>query len=167
MGIPQYGMNKIGDSIDSSMGEILHVKAAADGTAIAGAETRVLTASDAGNRYIVDFSANTSTFRLPSAASSKGAIFHFHASIESDAENAKSLLVFTDAADEYIMGGCLDGGTIHDTSVADDELKLDGSGGAIGGGDRFSVVCDGKHWYVMDAVALTASAFVSGTATRS
>ena len=167
MGIPLYGQNKDGNAIDNSVGVVKHIKPAADGTAIAGAETVILSSSDAGNRYFVDISANTATFRLPSAYTNKGMQVHFHLDINSDAEATKDLLVFTDSTAEFIIGTCLDAGAAHDTTVADDQLMLDTSGGAAGGGDRISLVCDGIHWYVTEAIALSAGAFVSGTATRS
>jgi len=166
MAIPMYGSNKDGNQIGNMIGKVIHVTPSADGTEIADAETVVLTTADAGNRYFVNFATNTASFRLPSAYASQGAEFHFHADIDSDAENSKSLIVFTDSTAEFIIGTALDAGAVHDTTVADDRLALDGSGGAIGAGDRISVVCDGKHWYVTEGVALTAAAFVSGTSTR-
>ena len=167
MGNPFYGQNKTDNAIDNVSGEIKHIKPAADGTGVSGAETLVLTSSDAGNRYFVDISANTASFRLPSAYSNKGMQVHFHLSIASDAEGAKDLDIFTDSTAEFIIGSCLDAGAVHDSSVADDLLRIDTSAGAAGGGDRVSLVCDGSHWYVTEAVALSAGAFVSGTATRS
>ena len=92
---------------------------------------------------------------------------HFHLSIASDAEDTKDLDIFTDSTAEYIMGAGFDGAGVHDTTNADDLLRIDCSAGAAGAGDRISLVCDGLHWYVTEASALTAGAFVSGTATRS
>ena len=92
---------------------------------------------------------------------------HFHADIASDAEDAKAIIVFTDSTAEFVIGTCLDAGAVHDTSVADDQIKLDGSGGALAGGDRVSLVCDGIHWYITEAVSLTAATWVSGTISRS
>ena len=166
MANPLYGQNKLDNSIDNSIGDIKHILPAADGTGIAGAETVILTASDAGNRYFVDVSANTASFRLPSAGTVKGMQVHFHADITSDGEATKAMIVFTDATTEFVIGTCLDAGAVHDTSVADDQIKLDGGGGALAGGDRVSLVCDGKHWYVTEAVSLTAATWVSGTITR-
>ena len=167
MSIPLYGQNKDGGAIDNSVGVIKHIKPAADGTAIAGAETVVLTSADAGNRYFVDISANTASFRLPSAYSNRGMQVHFHLNIAADAEATKDLDIFTDSTAEFIIGACLDAGAVHDTTVADDLLRMDSSANAVNAGDRISLVCDGIHWYVMDAIALEANIFVSGTATRS
>ena len=166
MGIPMYGQNKDGNQISNMIGKVIHITPASDGTAIADAETVVLKTSDAGNRYFVNIADNTATFRLPSAYASQGAEFHFHLDIDSDAEATKNLTVFTDSTAEFIIGVCLDAGAVHDTTVADDFLRLDGGGGALQGGDRFSLVCDGKHWYVTEGVSITAATFVSGTATR-
>ena len=167
MANPLYGQNTFDNAIDNSTGKIQHVKPASDGTQISGAETKVLASSDAGNRYFIDISANTATFRLPSAYTNKGMEVHFHLDINSDAEATKNVSVFTNSTAEFIIGACLDAGAVHDTSVADDFLRLDGGGGALQGGDRFSLVCDGVHWYVTEAVSITAATFVSGTATRS
>ena len=166
MGNPLYGQNKFDNAIDNSTGEIVHVKPASDGTAIADAETKVLVSADAGNRYMIDISANTATFRLPSAYSNKGMEVHFMLDINSDAEGTKDVIVFTDSTAEFIIGALTDGGTVHDSTVADDQILWDTSTGAAGGGDRLSLVCDGIHWYITEATALTAGIFVSGTATR-
>ena len=164
---PIYGSNEFDSGAYGSVGKIVHVTPAADGTGVAAAESVILTAADSGNRYFVNVSANTASFRLPSASSNKGAMFHFHADILSDAEATKAMIVFTDATTEFVIGTCLDAGAVHDSSVADDQIKLDGGGGALAGGDRVSVVCDGAHWYVTEAVSLTAATWVSGTISRS
>ena len=166
MANPLYGQNTFDNAIDNSTGVVKHVKTAYDGTAIADAETLVLASTDAGNRYFIDISANTATFRLPSAYTNKGMEVHFHLDINSDAEATKNVSVFTNSTAEFIIGTCLDAGAIDDTSVGDDFLRLDGGGGALQGGDRFSLVCDGIHWYVTEAVSLTAATWVSGTITR-
>ena len=166
MANPLYGQNTFDNSVDNSTGAIKHVKPLSDGTQISGAETVVLASTDAGNRYFIDISANTATFRLPSAYANKGMEVHFHLDLNRDAEATKNVSVFTDSTAEFIIGACLDAGAVHDTTVADDFLRLDGGGGALQGGDRFSLVCDGIHWYVTEAVSITAATFVSGTATR-
>ena len=166
MGNPLYGQNKFDNAIDNSTGEIVHVKPASDGTAIADAETKVLVSADAGNRYMINIADNTATFRLPSAYSNKGMEVHFMLDINSDNEGSKDVIVFTDSTAEYIIGALTDGGTVHDSTVADDQILWDTSTGAAGGGDRLSLVCDGIHWYITEATALTAGIFVSGTATR-
>ena len=165
MANPMYGQNKFDDSVDGKVGIVEHVKPAADGTV--ASPTKTLVKGDSGNYYIVDISANTAAFVLPSAALSKGAMFTFILSIESDAEATKDLIVASGSASEYIMGVGYDGNSVHDTTVADDQVMFDTSGGAAGGGDRLQVICDGHHWYVLQAAALTDGAFVSGTATRS
>lgn len=167
MANPLYGSNEFDNAIDNKTGKVIHIKPTADGTGVADAETVVLTAADAGNVYTVDVSANTATFRLPSAYTSKGAEFTFIASIESDGENAKAIIAFTDSTAEYIMGVVHAGGSIFDTSAADDQLQLTGGGGVLGAGDRFKLICDGRHWYVVEGSALTASAFAAGTISRS
>ena len=166
MANPMYGQNKFDNAVDNSTGSIVHFTPSADGTAIADGESVVLASSDAGNRYFVNISANTASFRLPAAAANKGMEVHFHLDITSDTEASKDLDIFTDGVAEFIMGTCLDAGATHDTTAADDLLRLDTSAGEACAGDRVSLVCDGLHWYVTEAVALAANAFVSGTATR-
>jgi hypothetical protein len=167
MGNPLYGQNSADSAIDNATGKVVQFKPAADGTHIADAESIVLTSADAGNRYFIDISANTCSVRLPSAYLNAGMQVHFHLTITADAEASKDLDIFTNSTAEFIIGTCLDAGAVHDTSVADDLLRLDSSANAVNAGDRVSLVCDGLHWYVMDAVALEANIFVSGTATRS
>ena len=166
MANPLYGQNKADNAIDNISGEIKHIKPTADGTHIAAAETVILASSDAGNRYFVDISANTASFRLPSAYSNRGMEVHFHLSIASDAEGTKDFILFTNAATEYIMGVCIDGGGVHDQPSDDDFIQIDSSDGAVGAGDRVQVICDGHHWYVLEGSALTAGAWNTGTATR-
>ena len=160
-----YGQNKFDDSADGKIGTVEHILPSADGTVVS--PTKTLVAGDAGNIYIVDISANTAAFVLPSASVSKGSIFTFILSVESDAEFTKDLIVASDSATEYLMGCGVDGGAVHDQQSDDDQVTFDSSAGAIGAGDRLQVVCDGRHWYVLELSALTASALVSGTATRS
>ena len=167
MGIPMYGSNKDGNQVSNVIGKVIHVTPSADGTAIADAETVVLTSSDACNRYFINIADYKATFRLPSAYANQGAQFHFHLDIDSDAEASKDLLVFTDSTAEYIIGPLIDGGTIHDSAISSDGLRLDTSDGAAGGGDFVRLVCDGKHWYVTQSGALTAGAWNVETATRS
>ena len=166
MANPLYGLNSFDNAVDNSTGIIKHVKPASDGTHIAAAETVILASTDAGNRYFVDISANTASFRLPSAYANKGMQVYFHLDINSDAEATKDLDIFTDSTAEFIIGACFDGAGVHDSTAADDLLRLDSSGGAAGAGDRVSLVCDGIHWYVTEGSALTAGAWVSDTATR-
>ena len=72
MANPLYGQNSFDNAVDNSTGIIKHVKPASDGTHIAAAETVILASTDAGNRYFVAISANTASFRLPSAYANKG-----------------------------------------------------------------------------------------------
>ena len=152
MANPLYGQNKFDNAIDNSTGQVVSVIPSADGTEISGAETVVLTATDAGNKYFVNIGANTATFRLPSAYTSKGYEVSITLDIGSNSEAAKDCTVFTDSA-----------GVVHLTDVDNDELMFDGTKLA---GDNVSLICDGHHWYA-NYIASTAAVFVSGTATRS
>tara|TARA_R100000664_G_scaffold1414_2_gene3592 strand:- start:3455 stop:3952 length:498 start_codon:yes stop_codon:yes gene_type:complete len=165
MANPMYGQNKFDDSVDGKIGIVEHVKPAADGTV--ASPTKTLVKGDAGNYYIVDISANTAAFVLPSAALAKGAIFTFILGVESDAEGTKDLIIASAAATEFLMGVGIDAGVVHDQQSDDDQITIDTSAGAAGAGDRIQVLCDGHHWYVLDASALSGGAFVSGTASRS
>ena len=164
LGNPLYGQNKFDNSVDGKVGVVVNIKPSSDGTI--ASPTSTLTASDSGNIYIVDISANTAAFVLPSAPTAKGSVFTFILSIESDAEGTKDLLIASGSATEYLMGAGIDGGVIHDQQSDDDQIQIDTSAGAAGAGDRIKLLCDGNHWYVLDASCLTASALVSGTASR-
>ena len=165
LGNPLYGQNKFDASADGKIGEVVHVTPSSDGTI--ASPTTTLTASESGNIYVINISANTAAFVLPQCSLSKGSVFTFILGIESDAEATKDLLIASSATSEFIIGTALDAGAVHDTTVADDQIMIDTSAGAAGGGDRIQLVCDGVHWYVLNAIALTAAAFVSGTASRS
>jgi len=162
MANPMYGQNKFDNAVDNSTGSVVSIKAGADGTAISGGETVVLTAADAGNKYFVDISTTTATFRLPSAAKSKGFEVSMTLDISSNSEATKDMEIFTDAATEFIIGAGNDAGVVHLSDVDNDSLLFDGTKLA---GDSVSLICDGTHWYA-NYIASTAAVFVSGTATR-
>ena len=166
MANPMYGQNKLDNQIDNSHGKIVHFTPASDGTAVADAESLVLTAADAGNYYFLNIGENTCSVKLPSAVLSKGAIFTFIMDVNSDAEGSKDFILFTNAATEYLMGACYDGAGVHDQPSDDDFIQIDSSDGAVGAGDRVQVLCDGNHWYILEGSALTAGAWNTGTATR-
>ena len=170
MANPMYGQNKFdNDAAVYAVGkvEVETVSPSADGTAIAGAETKVINANESGKHFFVNIASNTATFRLPAVANNAGVNFHFQLNITADAEATKDMLIFTDATDEYIIGPLLDGGTVHDSGVSSDGLRLDTSDGAAGAGDHVSLLCDGAHWYVPGSDTLTAGAWNVETATRS
>ena len=162
MANPLYGQNTFDNSIDNSTGKLVHVKPPSDGTAISGAETVVLAAADAGNKYFVDISEFTATFRLPSAYASKGYEVSITLDINSNSEATKDLHVFTDSTAEFIIGAGNDAGVVHLSDVDNDELMFDGTKLA---GDTVTLICDGLHWYA-NYIASTGSVFVSTTATR-
>tara|TARA_R110002020_G_scaffold150859_3_gene327766 strand:+ start:110 stop:613 length:504 start_codon:yes stop_codon:yes gene_type:complete len=166
MANPMYGQNKFDNQVDNTNGEIISFTPASDGTAVAGVESLVLKSTDAGNYYFLNIASNTCSVKLPSAASSKGAVLTFIMDVASDAEGTKDFILFTNAATEFIMGACFDGAGVHDQPSDDDFIQIDSSDGAVGAGDRVQVVCNGQHWYVLEGSALTAGAWNSGTATR-
>ena len=165
LGNPMYGQNKFDAYADGSIGEVVHVKPASDGTVASPTET--LTASESGNVYVIDISANTAAFVLPQASLAKGSVFTFILGIESDAEGTKDLIIATNNTAEFVIGCALDAGAVHDTTDADDQIMFDTSAGTANAGDMIKLVCDGVHYYILSARALSANAFVSGTASRS
>ena len=165
MANPQYGQNKFDDQADRQLGEIVQIKPSSDDTI--ASPTKTLTASDCGNIYICNISANTAAFVLPDALAAKGGIFTFFLDINSEAEASKDLMVASAATSSFIMGCGLDAGAVHDTTDADDQIIFDTSAGNGNAGDMLRIVSDGLHWYILSARALAANAFVSGTATRS
>ena len=162
MANPLYGQNKADNAIDNATGVVKTITPTADGTQISGAETVVLTAADAGNKYFVNIGDNTATFRLPSAAASTGYEVTIYLNISSNSEATKDLHVFTDAATEFIIGAGNDAGVVHLSDVDNDDLMFDGTKLA---GDNVHLICDGFHWYA-NYIASTSATFVSGTATR-
>ena len=162
MANPLYGQNKLDNAIDNSTGSVIKFIPASDGTAIAGAESIVLTAADAGNKYFVNIGENTCTIRLPSAAASMGYEVSVTLDIGSNSEATKDLHIFTDATTEFIIGAGNDAGVDHLSAITNEELMCDGTKLS---GDNVSLICDGQHWYA-NYIASTASTFVSGTATR-
>ena len=165
MANPLYGQNKFDGQADNKCGEIIHVEATSDGTIVS--PTATLTASNAGNVYMCDISDGTAAFVLPTCADVKGMEVTFILDISSDTEASKDLMIASASTTEFIIGPCHDGGTIHEADVDNDQIIFDTSSGAAGGGDRIKLLCDGRHWYVLDCTTLTAGALVSGTATRS
>ena len=166
MANPMYGSNKLDNQLDSKVGKVVHFKPGSDGTAIADAESIVLTAADCGNYYFIDISANTCSVKLPDASTCKGGILTFIMDIPSDAEGTKDFILFTNSATEFLMGACFDGAGVHDQPSDDDMLTIDSSDGAVGAGDRVQVISSGSHWFILEASALTAGAWNEGTATR-
>jgi hypothetical protein len=131
---------------------------AGDGTGASdNANTRQLKAGDSGTTFLVNISTNTAAFRLPDPVA--GLNYKFILDITSDAENTKDLIVSTNNNAVNIIGTQLDAGGINDSGVGASVLKIAGSGAVAAAGDRFSVVCDGTHYYVEDAVALTTGIF--------
>ena len=123
------------------------------------AATRQLEVSDSGTTFLVDISAATAAFRLPAVAGSAGVNYKFVLASASDAEATNDLIVSSDANGENIIGVALDAGGVHDVVHTTSVLSLDTSDGAAGAGDRFGLICDGSHWYVEDATALTTGIF--------
>ena len=133
---------------------------AGDGTGASdNANTRQLTAGDSGTTFVCNISTNTAAFRLPAPVA--GLNYKFILDFASDAENTKDLIISTNDNAVNIMGAANDGGGIHDHTSTTSKLTIAGSAQPIGAGDRFGCVSDGTHWYVEDAMALTAGVFAS------
>ena len=126
-----------------------------------GSPTVTLTAADSGTTYFADISTYTVAYKLPAVSGNAGVHYKFILGVASDAEGTKDLIITTAAADDDIIGVCLDAGAVHDTATGNSTLTFDTSAGTAGGGDRVGVVCDGTDWYVEDGTALSAGAFVS------
>ncbi len=152
------GVTTISLATAATLRKVENVTPAGDATGgAADANTRVLTAADSGSTFLCNIATNTAAFRLPDPVA--GLNYTFMLDIASDAEGTKDLIVSTNNNAVNIIGTQLDGGGVNDSGIGASVLSIDTSEGAAGAGDRFSVVCDGTHYYVEDAVALTAAAF--------
>ena len=145
----------------ASTGVIENFLPGGDGTGATGnANTFQLETSDSGKTFIVQMHTNTAAFRLPAVAGAAGVKYQFIMSFLSDAEGTKDFILSTDADAENIMGVGIDAGAVHDSVSTTSVITLDSSAGAVGAGDRLSCICDGTHWYITDASALSAGAWV-------
>tara|TARA_R100000329_G_scaffold18339_1_gene18330 strand:- start:51 stop:833 length:783 start_codon:yes stop_codon:yes gene_type:complete len=134
---------------------------AGDGTGAGdNANTKQLEASDSGKIFLINMSANTAAFRLPAVANNAGVNYGFIMDVTSDGENSKDFILSTDANAENIMGVVQDAGAIHDIPPTTSVITLDSSAGTVGAGDRLFCVCDGTNWYITEANALSADAWV-------
>ena len=134
---------------------------AGDGTGASdNANTRQLEAADSGKIFLINMSANTAAFRLPAVSGNTGVNYGFIMDVTSDAEDTKDFILSTDANGENIMGVVQDAGAIHDIPPTTSVISLDASAGNVGAGDRLFCVCDGTNWYITEANALSANAWV-------
>jgi hypothetical protein len=130
-------------------------------TAVLDSPTITLTAADSGTVYFCDISTHSAGFALPAVSGNAGLFYTFILNLASAAEATKDLFIYAEDGVD-IMGPCLDAGAIHDTGVGTARiLQMDSSAGAAAAGNRMSVVCDGNHWFVLEASAVTAATFVS------
>jgi len=154
------GVTTISKATAASLRKIESVTPAGDGTGASdNANTRQLTAADSGTTFVCNIATNTAAFRLPAPVA--GLNYKFILDFASDAENTKDLIISTNSNAVNIMGAANDGGGIHDHASTTSKLTIAGSAQPIGAGDRFGCVSDGTHWYVEDAMALTAGVFAS------
>tara|TARA_R100001079_G_C4413006_1_gene136391 strand:+ start:138 stop:920 length:783 start_codon:yes stop_codon:yes gene_type:complete len=134
---------------------------AGDGTGAGdNANTKQLEASDSGKTFLINMSANTAAFRLPAVSGNSGVNYGFIMDVTSDGEDTKDFILSTDANAENIMGVVQDAGAIHDIPPTTSVITLDASAGNVGAGDRLFCVCDGTNWYITEANALSANAWV-------
>ena len=155
------GITSITLATQASTGVIENYLPPGDGTGAASeTNTKDLELSDSGKTFIVQMHTNTAAFRLPAVAGAAGVKYQFIMSFLSDAEGTKDFILSTDADAENIMGVGIDAGAVHDSVSTTSVITLDSSAGAVGAGDRLSCICDGTHWYITDASALSAGAWV-------
>ena len=134
---------------------------AGDGTGASdNANTKQLEASDSGKTFLINMATNTAAFRLPAVANNSGVNYGFIMDVTSDGEDTKDFILSTDANAENIMGVVQDAGAIHDIPPTTSVITLDASAGNVGAGDRLFCVCDGTNWYITEANALSANAWV-------
>ena len=131
-------------------------------TATVAAPTMTLLPADSGTVFFCNIATHSCGFALPVVANNAGVYYTFILNLTSTGEATKDLFIFTESVAVDIMGPCVDAGAIHDTGVAGARcLQMNSSAGAAVAGNRMKVICDGNHWFVLEASAVTAATFVS------
>jgi hypothetical protein len=132
-------------------------------TAGVGTPTITLTAADSGTVYFCDISTHSAGFALPAVSGNAGLFYTFILNLASDAEATKDLFIYTESADVDILGPGMAGGVLLDTGVGTARvLQMDSSvSGNAAAGNRIKVVCDGNHWYILEASVVSANMFVT------
>ena len=110
--------------------------------------SRFLKPSESGKTFVVDVSANTAVFKLPSVTSSLGVTYKFIMSEESNGENSKDFIVITSSTSEDMMGPFHTAGITSGLGVSRSIVQFDSSDNVITAGDFIEFTCDGKAWYV-------------------
>ena len=134
------------DKSDKKEISVVNFKPTSDGTP--AAPSKFLKASESGTTFIVNVSANTAVFKLPSINVSLGVTYRFIMSEESNGENSKDFIVITSSTSEDMMGPFHTGGTTSGLGPSRSIVKFDSSDNAITAGDFIEFTCDGKAWYV-------------------
>ena len=135
------------------------------GDATVVAPTVTLTAADSGTVYFCNIASESAGFALPAVSGNAGVFYTFILNLASNAEGLKDLFVFTENDGVDILGPCLDAGAIHDNGNGTARvLQMDSSAGAAVAGNRMKIICDGTHWFVLEASAVTAATWVSSDA---
>ena len=119
--------------------------------------TTELSADDSGKVFVCNIATYDCTIKLPPVAN-VGAHFKFILSYASNDENAKNLVITTNAAGEDCIGNIMVAGAVVEIA-GNSSIEIDSSAGAATYGDWLSFVSDGSYWYV-DGSAVTASSVI-------
>ena len=154
MANPLYGQNKVDSEVGNQVGGCFLIKPNSDGAT--GTPTKTLVASESGNTYFIDISANTVYVELP--APSDGLKFKFILHVLSDNEATKDFVLQTSADTVDIQGHIFEDQAALTEITADTSMvQWDTSDGAATVGDWIEVIAFDGHWYAT-GVANTASA---------
>ena len=119
--------------------------------------TTELSADDSGKVFVCNIATYDCTIKLPPVAN-VGAHFKFILSHASNDENAKNLVITTNAAGEDCIVNIMVAVAVVEIA-GNSSIEIDSSAGAATYGDWLSFVSDGSYWYV-DGSTVTASSVV-------
>lgn len=133
------------DKDEKKESNIINFKPTSDGAP--ATPSRILSPSESGKIFVVDISANTAVFKLPSVTVSLGVSYKFIMSEESNSENSKDFIVITSSTSEDMMGPFHTSSTTSGLGVNRSIVQFDSSDNVVTAGDFIEFICNGKAWY--------------------
>jgi plastocyanin len=140
------------DKDEKKESNVVNFKPTSDGAP--ATPSRILKPSETGKTFVVDVSANTAVFKLPSVTVSLGVTYKFIMSEESNGENSKDFIVITSSISEDMMGPFHTSSATSGLGPSRSIVQFDSSDNAISAGDFIEFTCDGKAWYVFGVTFL-------------
>jgi hypothetical protein len=134
------------DKSEVKENNIVNFKPTSDGTPTA--PSKILKPSERGKIFVIDISANTAVFKLPSVTVSSGVTYKFIMSEESNGETSKDFIVITSSTSEDMMGTFHTSGVTSGLGTSRSLVQFDSSDDGVTAGDFIEFICNGKEWYV-------------------